>query len=250
MVDPELTQAIRTVTEQQEAESATSTRERRIVPPVIPPAVDAASVTEREAQERNSRLWARWLSLVEERGSRYGGVTLDTFDAALESQQACVAKLRAYCESICEHVRRGRGILLYGPKGTGKDHLAMSACRYAVRADLSVKWQNGMDLFGDMRDLMDGSGSERGFVQRFVKPDILYLSDPLPPVGRVTEFQASMLFRILDARYSRRKPLIVTVNVSGGAELDERLGPQNADRLRDGALALFCNWASARKAKQ
>ena len=39
-----------------------------------------------------------------------------------------------------------------------------------------------------------------------------------------------------------------TVNVASGAELDERLSPQGADRLRDGALAIYCDWSSWRKA--
>ena len=55
------------------------------------------------------------------------------------------------------------------------------------------------------------------------------------------------LFRILDGRYSRRRPTWVTVNVSSRAELNERLTPQNADRLRDGALAVFCDWQTYRK---
>jgi DNA replication protein DnaC len=86
-------------------------------------------------------------------------------------------------------------------------------------------------------------------VNRMVQPDVLYLSDPLPPFGNLTAHQATMLFRILDARYSRSKPTWVSVNVVSGLELDERIGAQNGDRLRDNAICILCDWPSYRKAR-
>ena len=125
----------------------------------------------------------------------------------------------------------------------------MSVALAAIKAGFNVIWQNGMDLFGDIRDAIDKGDAERALVSKLVSPDVLYLSDPLPPVGKLTDFQAAMLFRVLDGRYSRKRPTWVTVNVSSGAEMDERMGPQNGDRLRDGALAIFCDWPSHRRVK-
>lgn len=122
-----------------------------------------------------------------------------------------------------------------------------SPARAATLAGKFVTWQNGMDLFGDIRDAMDTGDTERSLVARLVAPDVLYMSDPLPPIGKLTEFQAGLLFRVLDGRYNRRRPTWATINVSSGAELDDRIGPQNGDRLRDGALAIFCDWSSYRK---
>ncbi len=136
--------------------------------------------------------------------------------------------------------------MLFGPKGTGKDHLLVALCRAAIVAGKYVLWQNGMDLFGDIRDRMDTADSERALINRLVAPDVLYLSDPVPPLGNLTEFQSSMMFRILDGRYSRRKPTWCSVNASKGAELESRMGPQNVDRLRDGALSIHCDWPSYR----
>jgi hypothetical protein len=52
----------------------------------------------------------------------------------------------------------------------------------------------------------------------------------------------------VDYRYSHRKPIWLTLNVADGAEAELRMGAQTVDRLRDGALVLFCNWPSYRKA--
>ena len=124
----------------------------------------------------------------------------------------------------------------------------MGICKEAIRRDVfSIRWVNGADMFGDARDLISDGGSEKDFVRRLVLPSVLYISDPVPPSGSITEFQASLLFRILDGRYSAGKPTIATVNVASRAELDTRIGSQNSDRLRDGALCVPCAWSSYRK---
>ena len=111
-------------------------------------------------------------------------------------------------------------------------------------------WINGADMRGDVRDGTKSETLERDYVKRLTRPDVLWISDPLPVGGSLTEAQQDRLFRVLDDRYSAMKPTWVTVNVMSGTELDERLGPQNADRLRDGALAVFCNWPTNRKVMQ
>lgn len=188
-----------------------------------------------------------WNALCDSRGSRYANCRLGTFLAQTPEQSRAIESLSRFCRSITENVRSGRGLVLFGPRGTGKDHLAMAVCRQVIANDFRVVWQNGMDLFGDVRDAIDSHDSERSFVDRLIRPDVLYISDPLPPIGSLTDFQSAMLFRVLDARYSRSKPLICTVNVSNRDELDRRLGPQNSDRLRDGALAVHCKWESYRR---
>lgn len=226
--------------------------------PATPERLEAIQREERRRAEY--RIRQAWNELVKHRGERYRDCLLANFDCGLDEQTEAVGMLRDYCESVRERAKKCEGIVLFGPRGTGKDHLLMAVARAAIGAGMSVGWQNGMDLFGDVRDAMSNGSDERRIVSDLVRPDVLYLSDPLPVVttaqssgkanGALTEFQASMLFRILDGRYSRNRPTWVTVNVQSGKELDERLGPQNADRLRDNALAIYCNWPSYRKAKQ
>lgn len=222
----------------------------------MPPLTDqqiAARDRERQERETDREQFARHdrlRGLIRERGERYAGCRLSNFAADTEAQKRAVKELVDYCGEITDRIADGEGVILFGPKGTGKDHLAMALARAAILAGKYVLWQNGMDLFGDIRDGIDRGDSERALVRRMVNPEVLYLSDPLPPFGNLTEYQASMLFRILDGRYSRGKPTWCTVNVSSGADLDARMGAQNGDRLRDGAIAIFCDWPSHRRVKQ
>ncbi len=190
-----------------------------------------------------------WRALVRGRGARYEGCRLHNFEASEGSQQAVVKALVEFCQGITENVGRGRGLILFGPKGTGKDHLAMACARAAIAAFFSLRWINGADLFGDFRDAMGSGERESDLLAKYTGPDVLWISDPLPPAGSLTEFQTTTLFRLLDRRYSHRLGTWITVNVAGAGELEQRIGAQNFDRLRDGALVLGCNWKSYRRAR-
>lgn len=223
----------------------------RQMPPLTDEQIAAreAEAAERERKRAEYAKHDRWRGLVRDRGERYAECRLANFEQATDAQKRAVAALADYCRDITDRLANCEGLILFGPKGTGKDHLAMAVARQAVFAGKYVLWQNGMDLFGDVRDSFDEATSERSLVNRLVAPDVLYLSDPLPPMGRLTDFQAGMLFRVIDGRYSRGRPCWVTVNVSSGSELDERMGSQVGDRLRHGALAIFCDWPSYRNVK-
>lgn len=193
--------------------------------------------------------------LKRELGSRYAGCTLDGFifsgeSADRQKQERVVAQLTAYRDTFQKRVTEGSGVFLFGPAGCGKDHLLAALMLDAVRVGYSVKWFNGMDVYGEFRDRMDSETSEKRMIGNMAKPDILALSDPIPPKGDVTDFQRSQLFRVIDRRYRDCKPTWITANVSSREEADQRFGVQLVDRLTDGALCLPCNWPSYRASRR
>lgn len=193
---------------------------------------------------------SEWRSFAETRGRRYAECRLSTFATSSAAQRQVVDALQQYASEMAVQVAEGCGVVLYGPPGTGKDHLLVGlAHRAIVQHGLSVVWKNGMDLFSEIRDRIDGEKSEDELRRRFTHPDVLYLSDPLPPLGSLTQFQAVKVFELIDSRYRAQKPTWLTINVANGQEAAERLSVQTYERMKDRALALFCNWPSYRKAK-
>lgn len=188
-----------------------------------------------------------WSNLIKVRGKRYQACRIGSFSVEHESQKAAVESLLKFSSVMKEMIDQGSGVLLFGSKGTGKDHLAMGLAYSAVCVGKRVEWINGADMRGDVRDSTKLDELERDYVSKLLRPDVLWISDPLPIGGALTDAQQDRLFRVLDARYSQMKPTWVTVNVSSREELETRIGPQNADRLRDGALAVFCDWPSFRE---
>ena len=125
-----------------------------------------------------------------------------------------------------------------------------AAIREAFNKGFSAKWVNGVDLFGMFRKtISDDDYTEETLIKRLSTPSILAISDPVPPLGSLTDYQAGMMFRVIDTRYRNLKPTWITVNATDAKELEERMTPQIVDRLKDGALAIFCNWESYRKVK-
>jgi DNA replication protein DnaC len=197
--------------------------------------------------------WEKWIRLRERLGKRYAECKLSTFELSedvkdRDRQMKVIDALRSYAEQMPKRIGSGKGIVLFGPAGTGKDHLLAAMMQQACWLNFSVVWRNGMDLYAERRDAISAERLERDLIQDMAQPDVLSISDPIPPSGALTEGQMEFLFRIVDARYRQCKPIWVTANFAEGKEAESKIGKQVVDRLRDGALALQCNWPSFRKA--
>lgn len=180
-------------------------------------------------------------------GPRHRDATLENFHPPNEAAMRAISRLRRYEAHIRERVRQGTGLLIYGSSGTGKDHLLVAMAKSAIRAGHIAKRICGPELFRVMRDAMT-SGEESRRLEGLKYPSLLIISDPLPPVGALTPYQASVLYEILDHRWQNRKATWCSINVSGSDEADQRLGAAIVDRLQDGAIVIKCDWPSYRKA--
>ena len=189
-------------------------------------------------------------------GRRYEDCGLNNYETTAAEQTHTVKSLQSYLTNLAANVRGGNGLVLFGPSGTGKDHLLVAMAREAIWEGVNVVWTNGRDLFAEVRGLMgrdryqslDSPASEEELLAPLINADVTFISDPIPPTGALTEFQSDVLFRVLDARYRDRMPTWVTINVENGSEADDRMGAQLVDRLRHDALVIHCNWPSYRKA--
>lgn len=179
---------------------------------------------------------------------RYFSAHVNNFVCKTPEQRAVVARIRQFAATLDEHIKGGDGLLLFGPPGTGKDHLMAYLIHITVLNGTSVRWENGMDLFGDARDRMDDDRkTERGLVESLASPRVLAISDPLPPFGGLTQYQSQLLYRIIERRSAALLSTWVTMNVKDAHEADKRLSAQTVDRLNGRALVIPCNWPSYRK---
>lgn len=220
------------------------------VPPAISPERQAELDTRRASEEssnRDGRRMETWKALLAAAGYRYAHCKLETFQTPRRDQLAVVEALIDYTGNIVDRRDTATGVVLYGPCGTGKDHLAFAIARAAVAAYMSVVWLNGQDWYGKIRDAMDDETPEASLINRIARPDFAFISDPLPPIGNLSQHQATMLYRAIEARYAARRPTVVTVNVATDDEADSRLGVPTWDRMCDGAWKIRCAWPSYRK---
>ena len=214
-----------------------------------------ASVQEARAGESQERQ-ERWKALADRLGDDYRECRLANYHtysdpATARRQTAIVKRLLSYCEGMPAEVKSGRGVVLFGPSGTGKDHLITALARAAILTyGLSVRWVRGSAFCIESRDAMGSDVSEGNMVNKYSFARILYISDPLPPIGGLTPYQATMLYEILDERNRQKRPTWVTLNVANRADADRRLGAANVERLIERALKAECDWPSYRSRKE
>jgi len=118
------------------------------------------------------------------------------------------AALLEYTNNVLKHVADGAGLLILGPVGTGKSSSAGLVCREAIKQGLSVHWDYVPDLIAELNDRTKADHVFR----RAVVADIEVWDDF--GVGGLQDWQIGLLDRIVERRYSRSKPMIVTTNLS------------------------------------
>ena len=198
-----------------------------------------------------SRRQGELAKLVRAAGARYAECSLRNFHVTTPAQRTVVKAVGEYID-LLRDAWESTGLVLYGKVGTGKDHLAFAVARFAIE-DLgkSVAWVNGQSWFGSLREAIDKQVPESVLLGSLISPDLLVLSDPLPPaMGRgdeLTPYQAAMLYRLVDARYSRGQITVITVNVNDDDEADRRMGTPTWDRVCHGAWKIHCDWPTYRK---
>lgn len=176
-------------------------------------------------------------------GARYSPerCALETFKIDNPKQQAVIDRLKAF------DVTSGRGLVLYGTVGTGKDHLLAAMLYRACRAGKLAGWINGPELFGRFRDGFDTEAKEETILARFVRPAVLGISDPVPQVGDASSWRTEILYRVIELRYREMKPTWMTINAVSPDDADAKLSAPNFDRLRDDAELIPCFWRSFRE---
>lgn len=129
-----------------------------------------------------------------------------TFEAADERSEEQRDACERYAESFSDAGRYG--ILLHGPVGSGKTYLAASIANRLLDHDFTVR----MTDIGSIVTCMESSFKDRqANLDRILDCDLLVLDDL--GVERQTDYMMQYVHAIIDGRYRRAKPMVITTNI-------------------------------------
>ncbi len=198
-----------------------------------------ARLLEDEVERRSQKQ----LTLRLRRASVHSAKTMEGFDFGFNPG---INRQQVLHLASCDFIRQKRNVLIYGPTGTGKSHLAQAlvheACRQGYDALFIPTHRLVQHLNGGRAD---GTWERR--LQTYLRPDLLVLDDfglkPLHPPA------PSDLYDVIDGRYEKTS-IVLTSNRAPSewpdVFLDPLLASAGLDRLGDHAEVLVLTGASYR----
>lgn len=148
--------------------------------------------------------------------------TFENFDIRGAGMSLCAAKgIAMDCAS------RNRGLILGGPVGCGKTHLAIAMGLYALKDGRKVRFYLLPELLEMLKnEMLDGKSEIYEQVKRC---DMLILDDA--GTAKETGWKDERLFMLIDWRYSHKLQTVITTNAASMDGLKKLITGERADRI-------------------
>jgi DNA replication protein DnaC len=165
---------------------------------------------ERLVEDEVERRAQKQLALRLRRATVDLGKTLEGFDFGFNPS---ANRQQIFDLATCRFIERHETVLIQGPAGVGKSHLAQALGHEACRRGFDVAFVSAARMLGHLHGgRADGTYERR--LLTYTRPDVLILDDfglkPLPPAG------PEDFYEVINERYERGA-LIITSNLLCGA---------------------------------
>jgi DNA replication protein DnaC len=161
--------------------------------------------------------------------------TLEDFDFHFNPE---IPKPKVLDLATCRYVEQRRNVLLLGPTGVGKSHIAQALGHRACRAGYSVLYLEANDLMRQLRAARADESYDRKLA-RLAQVQLLIIDDL--GLRGLADFEPVDLYELIRLRYERHSTLITSnrdTDEMAGLFGDPLLASAAMDRLLHGAHVL------------
>lgn len=172
----------------------------------------------------------------------------------LKSYRLALAAARGMVSGL--GLGEGRGLVLYGPLGTGKTSIACAIIEQLNSPTLRARYMHSSAFTRQVRDASwrrsQGEMASSQIMDDIAKIDVWLLDDV--GANSINRADGEVISEIIEMRYSAKKPTIITTNLDPSScddegafgALTEYLGPRAASRLGECCKLVKCDWQNLR----
>lgn len=175
--------------------------------------------------------------------SRYQGCSFSEYRSNNPGQIKAKEICEQYASNFADNAKHGRCLAMIGRPGTGKTHLAAAIIRELVKSSVRSLYVSTYEIFSMVRANQLSIGEDAS-IEAFTDCDLLVIDEL--GVKSMTEWELSILFRVINDRYNKYKPVIVISNLPP-AGFKTYVGERIFDRIRDSnGVSITFDWDSYR----
>ena len=162
-----------------------------------------------EEWDRKEQEWQEEQRRIRIENLRVSGIADDSLrDVRFEDSDGCenIQKCRAFVEHWDEIKAQNTGLLMSGPVGTGKTYAAACIANALIDRGVPVLMTNFPTILSTSKYELNDT------IRQAMEYDLIIVDDL--GVERDTEYSSETVYQFIDACYRRKKPMIVTTNLS------------------------------------
>lgn len=147
----------------------------------------------------------RSVSLMDERfsGANFGQYKVTRYNE--QNTKLC----KRYATKFDLMLEKNQGLIFWGDVGTGKSFAAASIANYLLEHKVPVVMTSLVEI---LKAIQEGSSMESEIIARMNRAKLLILDDL--GAERSTDYALEKVYNIIDIRYRRKLPMILTTNLT------------------------------------